>query len=85
MQAQRRAELTQRRTTVFLAASVAVVAGLYVGYRCNVLNLADSSDSSSSSNDSTSARNGNTTGSGLLQSRRNIGAYMRGLFHSWSR
>ncbi|KAL3136163.1 hypothetical protein ABBQ32_007179 [Trebouxia sp. C0010 RCD-2024] len=82
--AKRRAELTSRRTAVFAVASVAVVALFYLGYRYNAMDLVETSDSTSSSQDSSAGRDRNTTDSGSPQSRRDIGAYVRGLFRTWS-
>lgn len=87
VQAKRRAELTSRRTAVFLVASVAVVAGCYLGYHYSVMDAAtESVDSSSSSRDSSAGREGSVTrsGSASSQGRRDIGAYVRGLFRTWS-
>lgn len=85
LQAKRRAELTSRRTAVFVVASAAVVAGLYLGYRYNAMNLVDSSDSNGSARDSAAGQERSGTESGSSHSRRDIGGYMRGLFRTWSR
>lgn len=84
MQAKRRAELASRRTAVFVVASIAVVAGLYLGYRYNAMDLVESSDNTSSSNDNSAGRDSNSTDSGAPQSRRDVGAYVKGLFRTWS-
>lgn len=84
VQAKRRAELTSRRTAVFAVASVAVVALFYLGYRYNAMDVVEASDSTRSSRDSSAGRDRNTTDSGSPQSRRDIGAYVRGLFRTWS-
>ena len=83
LQAKRRAELTSRRTAVFVVASAAVVAGLYLGYRYNAMNLVDSLDSTESARDNAAGPERSSTESGASHSRRDIGGYVRGLYRTW--
>lgn len=85
LQAKRRAEVTSRRTAVFMVASAAVVAGLYLGYRYDVMQMAEVSDSNGSSRDSAAGQERNASGSSSSNIRRDISGYMRGLFRTWSR
>lgn len=76
--------MTSRRTSVFIVASAAVVAGLYLGYRYNAMQLAELSDSNGSSRDSTARQERSASESGSSNIRRDISSYMRGLFRTWS-
>lgn len=86
LRAKRRSEQASRRTASFIAVSALVVAGVYATYRwshnsASVTEISRSGDSK----DTVASGDRNQTKGGASDVRRDMQAYVKGLFSGWSR